>query len=452
MTTYSEDLWDDQGINDYLKHELEFANALAAHLVQAYNDQGIQHFDISTSIPEVISAAVTSWKRKLSCTPPARRQEEGGGENIGGSDEFAYDEYGTPTSLYRWAYFSFESAAVDLTDDRLRDELVVRMFRTQYCDAKFFAGGCEDAYPPDENRVSQSSSSSPEVVRGVKPASIHKLPPEILSYTLIIAHQGAPYFPIIVSHVDSRFRTIVQSTGLLWTTIDVNLPLPIVAMYLQHSNTALLDVRIDLLDSGPRRSVSSWRLEAFMTAVAEHRERIRSLSILSFSLKTMDEMVRTLLNGLIYPQLRKLDTGSRIWITGNWRIPTLEPLDCPVPVPPQLEEIFLWEYRSRSWVLGFSGPMVELQSLCLANNFQLMLSDVLTILPKLPNLETLVIEDCIIFGNTPSSTPAIILPNLTSLQLVGLNDKSFDLTRGQKRKTSYRNAPGKPAGRAPGPM
>ncbi|KAG8918647.1 hypothetical protein FRC01_001747, partial [Tulasnella sp. 417] len=349
MTIYSEDLWDDQGIDDYLKQELEFAKALAAHVVQAYNDQGIQHFDIPTSIPGVVSAAVTTWKRKLSCVPTARWQAEGGGENIDGSDEFAYDEYGTPTSLYRWTYFSLKSAPVDLADDPLRDELVVRMFRTQYCDAKFFAGGCEDAYPPDENRVSQSSSSSPEIARGVKPASIHKLPPEILSYTLIIAHQGAPYFPIIVSHVDSRFRRIVQSTGLLWTTIDVNLPLPIVAMYLKHSNTAPLDVRIDLLDSGLRRSVSSWRLEAFVTAVAEHRERIRSLSILSFSLKTVDEM--------------------------------------------------------------------------------LMLSDVLAILPKLPNLETLVIEDCIIFGNTPSSTPAIILPNLTSLQLVGLNDKSIDLVR-----------------------
>lgn len=310
----------------------------------------------------------------------------------------------------------------------LSDDISLRLFRTQYCDAELFGWGFHNAYPLAEDLLSPPSSPSPESVTSTEPAYIHQLPPEILSGIFILAHNGVLYFPIIISHVDSRFRKIAESTAWLWTTIDVNLPLPMVRMYLKNSNTALLDVRINLSDGGGRRNASS-RLSAFVAEVAGHRGRIASLSMSSLNSQPVDEMVKAMLTGpdSTYPQLRRLDTGGLHWVSGMWPRLMMEPLKCPVMAPHQVQELSLRGYRTRDWVLGFPEQQLGLKRLYLANNFSLFLSDLISILSKLPDLEALTIEDCTTAREQVATWPTVILPNLTTLQYVMVGDEAITI-------------------------
>ncbi|KIO24511.1 hypothetical protein M407DRAFT_212540, partial [Tulasnella calospora MUT 4182] len=199
------------------------------------------------------------------------------------------------------------------------------------------------------------------------------------------------YLPIVVSHVDSRFRTIAESTALLWARIDVNLPLSLASLYLKRSKNALLDIQIDVRDGGLLKNAASRRLHAFLALAADHRERIISLSMSAFQPEQVDEMVEVMMVGpkSTYPQLRRLDTGCPIWVRIIPPLLFLEPLEYPVVVPPQLQELSLRGRRSQNWVTAFPGPLAGLKSLCLANNTKLFLSDLLIVLAKLPNLETL---------------------------------------------------------------
>ncbi|KIO20369.1 hypothetical protein M407DRAFT_30002 [Tulasnella calospora MUT 4182] len=436
MTMHPQELGDDQRINDYLKLELEFTNQFASKIVLAhktwreYNkwERPVKFF------LGAFFAALTEWKAMTSPTPQEETLEEDLEVGIDDPTDSAYGpDCWTPTSLYQWAYFTLKLESFDLEDaDELRDTLVVRMYRTQQYDAELFGSGYQNAYPLAEDLVSRSSSPALDDRRGARPALIHQLPPEILSEVFVQAHDGVLYFPILVSHVDSRFRTIAKSTAFLWTTIDVNLPLSLVSLYLKHSSTALLDIRIDLQGGGRRQNAAS-RLGPFLAVVAEHRERVASLSMSAFKPGAVDEMVKALMMGpgSTYPQLRRLDTGCRLWAPRYPRV--LEPLDCQVLAPPRLQDLCLRGLRSRNWVSAFSEPMAGLKLLCLANNTKLFLSDLLIVLTKTPNLETLVIQDCIIEQDPLAGPLAVTLPNLTTLQYVTLPDSSVAINSIQQR-------------------
>ncbi|KIO20368.1 hypothetical protein M407DRAFT_30000 [Tulasnella calospora MUT 4182] len=425
MATHPQGLSDDQGINDYLKLEVEFANEFAATIVQAHNDwQSYQNFFSPVRrFLGVFYAAIAEWKEMVSPSPPEERPDEEIETRIDDPSDSAYQENWTPTSLYRWAYLTLKFRPINTEDDELRDKLAVRMFRTQEYDAELFGSGYQSAYPLAEDPVSPSSSLALDHQNRTSPALIHQLPPEIISDVFVKAHDGVLYFPIVVSHVDSRFRTIAESTTLLWTKIDVNLPLPLVELYLKRSSTALLDIRIDLWSGGRRQNAAS-RLGAFLAVVADHRQRIASLSMSAFKTLPVDIMVKAMMMGpgSTYPQLRRLDTGCLVWIGGRF-LP--EPLDCPVVAPPQLQELCLRGFRSRNWVSAFSEPMVGLRSLCLANNAKLFVSDLLIFLTKLPNLEKLAIQECTMEQDPLAAPSAVSLPNLATLQYVALSYKSI---------------------------
>ncbi|KAG9042697.1 hypothetical protein FS837_010481 [Tulasnella sp. UAMH 9824] len=427
MTTNPPGLWDDQHIEDYLKLELEFANEFAAKIVHVHNDwQSYQNFwSPVRRFLGVFFAAIAEWKEMISPSSPERQTEEGYEEAIDDPKDSTYQENWTPTSLYRWAYLTLKFKPIDSEDDERLEQLAVRMFRTQHYDFELFGSSYELAYPLAEDLVSRSPSPVLEDQQRAGPTLIHRLPPEILSEVLVRAHGGVLYWPIIISHVDSRFRTIADSTALLWTRIDVNLPLPLVKLYLKRSSTALLDIRIDL-GSGGRRQHAVSRLGAFLAEVAEHRERIASLSMSAFKPQVVDEMVKLMIGpGFTFPQLRRLETGCPVWVSGSWPRTLLEPLDCPVVAPPQLQELCLRGLRSRNWVTAFPEPMAGLRSLCLANDTKLFLLDLLIVLTKLPNLETLVVQDCTIQQDPLAAPSALTLPNLTTLQYVSLSDRSM---------------------------
>ncbi|KAG8904189.1 hypothetical protein FRC01_008835 [Tulasnella sp. 417] len=430
MTTSPTGLPDDQRIKDYLQLELEFANEFAAKIVQAKPDwQSYQKFwSPVRRFLGVFFAVITEWKKIVSPSPREEGLEEDPEAAIDDPTDSVYQENWTPTSLYRWAYLTLKCRPIDLEDDELRDRLAVRMFRTQQYDAELLGSGCQNAYFCPEDLLSRSSSPAPEDRQKANPGLIHQLPPEILSDVFVRAHDGVLYFPIIVSHVDSRFRTIAESTALLWTKIDVNLPLPLVGLYLKRSNTARLDIRIDL-GSGGRQQNAALRLGAFLAVVAEHRERVASLRMSAFNPRAVDDMVKAMMvgSGSTYPQLRRLDTGCPIWVSGTWPRLPLEPLDCLVVPPPRLQELCLRGSRSRNWVSAFPDPMPGLKSLCFANNTKLFVSDLLVVLSNLPNLETLVFQDCTIQQDPLAAPSAVTLPNLTTLQYVTVSEASMTL-------------------------
>lgn len=139
-------------------------------------------------------------------------------------------------------------------------------------------------------------------------AYIHTIPTELLSEILTLAHDGSLYFPLIITHIDSRFRSAAKSISKLWTIIDINIPLPIVAIYLEHSKLALLEVRMGVFDA----AVMPERIQAFIDLVAPHRHRIASLSMTAFKRDfIVDTMVQQMLNNHLteFSELRTLDTG-----------------------------------------------------------------------------------------------------------------------------------------------
>ncbi|KAG9042699.1 hypothetical protein FS837_010483 [Tulasnella sp. UAMH 9824] len=427
MSTHSQWLRIDQRVKDYLKLELEFAHEFAAKFVQAQNDW---HSDENLFSPVrrllgVFFAAIVEWKEIGSPGPPEKRPEDDYEGTIDDPTYSAYQENWTSISLYRWAYLTLKFRPLDLDDDELRDKLVVRMSRTQHYDVELFGSSYQTAYPLAEELVPRSPSPVLEDQQRVGPALIHRLPPEILSDVFVRAHDGVLYWPLVVSHVDSRFRTIAESTALLWTRIDVNLPIPLVELYMKRSSTALLDIRNGLGDGGRRQNATS-RLGAFLAVVAEHRKRVASLSMSASKPQAVDEMVKVMMMGpeLTFPQLRRLDTGCPIWVSGTLPRTILEPLKCTAEASPQLQELCLRGIRSRSWVTAFPQPMAGLRSLCLANDTSLFLSD-LIVLTKLYNLEILVVQDCTIQQDPPPAPSAVTLPYLTTLEYVTLSDTSI---------------------------
>ncbi|KIO24506.1 hypothetical protein M407DRAFT_8918 [Tulasnella calospora MUT 4182] len=149
----------------------------------------------------------------------------------------------------------------------------------------------------------------------------------------------------------------------------------------------------------------------------------------AFQPEPVDQMVQVMMmeSGSTYHQLRRLDTGCPIWVSathGQLRRVS-ERLECPVVVPPRLQELSLRGRRSRNWVTAFPEPLGGLKSLCLVKNPGLVLSDVLNVLAKLPNLETLVIQDCATQQAPAAALSTVTLPNLTTLQYIALSDKSI---------------------------
>ncbi|KAG9042700.1 hypothetical protein FS837_010484 [Tulasnella sp. UAMH 9824] len=425
MTTDPEELWDDQSISDYLKQELEFTSSVFAGIAQTH-DEWKAHKNINSSARRflgIVFAAITDWKRAISLMPPEEMSEKGEEYIIDDPKDSAYRENWIPTSLYRWAFLNLKHDFVDLSNDEILDKLVKRLRTAQRDEVELFDPGSHGPDPPLQSQQPQPGSLTLENETRTGPALIHRLPPEILSGVFILASDDVMYFPIIISHVDSRFRKIAEYTTLLWTRVDVNLPLPLVELYLKRSKTALLDVRIDLAGGNRLRDAAS-RLSAFIALFAGHTERISALSMSAFNSGTVDYMVEAMLKGLgsTYPQLRRLDTGCPI--REGTRYP---PMEYPVLAPPLLRELSIWGFRSRDWVSGFPEPMGALKSLCMGNNVNLFLEDLVTVLTKLPNLETLVIQDCTTELEPVEELPSVILPNLTTLQCVSLDSNSITL-------------------------
>ncbi|KAG9008325.1 hypothetical protein FRB90_008988 [Tulasnella sp. 427] len=407
MDSDLQDVWEQLGFKEYVEEELAFFNELSV------KGPRMDFGAIFGAFSELKERALSITGRK------SMEVVEVDHDDLHDPVDSAYQEPWTPTSLHRWAYLTLKFHCPQWGDEELRDQFA---FRTQHYDAIFFNLDSESQYPPDDlpDRTVESGPATPPEPGGEKLAFIHRLPPELLSDIFICAHDGLLYFPVIISHVDSRFRAIAESTAALWTTVDVNLPLPFVMLYLQNSKASLLDVRMDV-SRAVRRPQTMSRLETIMELLAGEQARMRSLSILGLNPPVVDEIASTMLSDRSnYPQLKKLDTGCHEWY--GYRRRSGDPLRYLV-VPLLVQHLCLRGYRTRDWIHGFAVPMMELKRFHLANNSGLALPDLLTALRNLPNLSELIIDTCRMSFDPASrkSVTSATLPKLMTLECLLLN-------------------------------
>ncbi|KAG8916793.1 hypothetical protein FRC01_002866 [Tulasnella sp. 417] len=101
------------------------------------------------------------------------------------------------------------------------------------------------AYPGSPEPVAEIIVRTSELHHWSKPTPL--LPPELFRYIfefICSPRSIAPFFSLVLSHVNSYFRSIVLDMPSLWNAIDDNFSLQIANMYLEQSKSAPLDIRI----------------------------------------------------------------------------------------------------------------------------------------------------------------------------------------------------------------
>ncbi|KAG9008322.1 hypothetical protein FRB90_008985 [Tulasnella sp. 427] len=437
-------LWDDLSVEEYLRSELEFITTFAKSIspqdpdwdpkmiVTVYTPPGrflAGIYGAIADLEEQISPGLREKARDKETSPTLLDQLEEEDFSLDDPNDSVYQERWTPTALYRWIYLSLKFNFVEMAEDEQRDQLAFRIYRAQFYEAILLDSDYGYEYPLDERdpSISVATPSSQEETDDSRDF-VHQVPPELLSEILTLAHDGVLYFPVIISQVDSRFRAIAESTPTLWTTIDINLPLPFIMMYLQNSKNSLLDVRMNV-SHAVRRGQTMPRLRTIMDLLADQRPRIASLFIQGRNPAVVDEITKTMLSeGSSYHQLTKLDTGCNLWIGKGGIRRLADPLRYPVVPSLQLQQLLLRGYRTRDWTRGIVTPMSELNRLHLADNFDLVLSELLAVLPNLPSLNELIIDACEI-SFAPASSQIVTsatLPKLTILECLRLNNNSMN--------------------------
>ncbi|KAG9001323.1 hypothetical protein FRB90_011641 [Tulasnella sp. 427] len=336
----------------------------------------------------------------------------------------------TPTSLYRWIYLTLKFNCPHLANEEQRNQILLRMQRSVHYDTKFFDSEPEPSSPGDGEDAEMTLNTPPLEETNPALPFIHRFPSELLCDIFTRAHDGLLYFPVIITHVDTRFRAIAQSFPALWTTIDTNLPIPFITMYLQNSKSSLLDVQMNITHSA-RRSQSIAQLRTITDLLAEHRPRIASLIMTGDDHLVLNEVVQRMLSGAEaeYPQLRKLDTGS------SSQYPTsalsdrqrANPLKYPVVLPPHVQDLCLRGYRSSDWDAGFAMPVSGLKRLHFFSHYTLTRPEFMGVLANLPSLEALIIESCDTnWSPLPIDLGPVPHPNLRTLECLMLSSISIE--------------------------
>ncbi|KAL0945280.1 hypothetical protein HGRIS_000789 [Hohenbuehelia grisea] len=168
-----------------------------------------------------------------------------------------------------------------------------------------------DFFSSNDPRLT-SSTRQPWVV-GVSIPPIHKLPSELLADIFALCHAMMEDDPslgcarVILSHVCPRWRGIILSMPLLWSTINVygsqDLNRPRVQEHLRRSASCLLSVRIyaDKAD----------HVEDSIELVVAHAQRLKALHF--FMINSHASPNLDLLRTSAFPALETLGVSIRNW-------------------------------------------------------------------------------------------------------------------------------------------
>ncbi|KAG8971863.1 hypothetical protein FRC05_010530 [Tulasnella sp. 425] len=197
--------------------------------------------------------------------------------------------------------------------------------------------------------------------------------------------------PVVLSHVNSHFRTIALSTPSLWTVLNDSLAIPLLELYAARSGNEPLDmtIRTDYLLGKYKQSVQDWF--EFLVTESARFERVTVLGSSPHRISTWGRRINGTLGNkeITFPSLTKLvislSTSSHnkfmcprwtlspflreLWIEGCWWHGWIAPED---PFPPTLQYLRLSRVgevpimmllRAVSGVLGLVGLSLEHLSL-----------------------------------------------------------------------------------------
>ncbi|KAG8958663.1 hypothetical protein FRC00_002440, partial [Tulasnella sp. 408] len=259
-------------------------------------------------------------------------------------------------------------------------------------------------------------------------SSISLLPTELLCD--IFKYACAPrsltlFSPLILSHVNSQFRSIVLGMPSLWSTIDDILPLSIAKLYFERSIGTPLDIRIG--SSGPLDVENVNRLFDYMEP---HAHRVKALKVVTDDWDVMEGWDQMMARGISFGSLEKLECLNPQPSDGD--------LGFKLGEGNSLQELHLWgNTLLDQWIDASPTALRRLHLSDVDISFQVLVAA----LEQSQGLGILVLEDCILFGDPETVVTAgrlvelkfirtgwvdmidfarlISTPALTSLSVVG---------------------------------
>ncbi|KAG8968805.1 hypothetical protein FRB90_010793, partial [Tulasnella sp. 427] len=151
---------------------------------------------------------------------------------------------------------------------------------------------------------------------------LQRLPIEILYSIILHAQATDPHISFTMSQVNQYFRTLVNTSPLLWSTLNLMYPPPLTNLCLERSSNAHLDVIARDSSVGytstfiRRREIA--KMLAFFEELRPHRQRIQRLTIDS-SIRGLEDhfLWGSEFASLHYLELRKPAGTATIWTMAN---------------------------------------------------------------------------------------------------------------------------------------
>ncbi|KAG8916730.1 hypothetical protein FRC01_002894 [Tulasnella sp. 417] len=246
-----------------------------------------------------------------------------------------------------------------------------------------------------------------------RPNAIYSLPTELLYpiFKSVCSPRSLALFsPLILSHINSHFRSIVLDIPSLWSNIDDILPLPIAKLYLERSKNAPLEIRIGSdLDVTVEHEII--KLKRLFLYLGPHAHRIKTLKVITMSSSIISCVERWMKNMIPFDALENLEYGC-----------------CEAPQPSNgdyllrvaercsLRELHLWSCPLDRLIETFPITLRRLQLTELAVSFEVLGRA----LECSPGLSVLALEDCELFGDIQT---IFTVEGLMDLQLTRIDSQ-----------------------------
>ncbi|KAG8916731.1 hypothetical protein FRC01_002895 [Tulasnella sp. 417] len=285
--------------------------------------------------------------------------------------------------LLEWMLLEARAVRLEEESHELRS-LVQRLERRLIAISDTPSESCA-AYPGSPEPVAEIIVRTSKLHHWSKPILL--LPPELFRYIfefICSPRSLALFFPLVLSHVNSDFRSIVLDMPSLWNTIDDNFSLPMANLYLERSKIAPLDIRIG---SNGQLATKEGKLVQLFQYLKPHAQRVKALKVVAHDCQAIDDLEELLENSFPCVGFEKLEFGC----CGH-----LHPHDHVLPFtlgePDSLQELHLWGYTLDEWTHSFPTALRRLQ----LSNVSASFDEVLATVECAPALSVLVLEDCLL--------------------------------------------------------
>lgn len=248
------------------------------------------------------------------------------------------------------------------------------------------------------------------------------LPVELICRIISFAQQSDQHIHVSLSQVNRFFRSLVNSSPVFWTKIDLVYPIPLISLYIERSAHSSLEV---VADNGvstvwTRTRERQERTSECLALLRPHRRRIHRLRIRDVDAQFWGLDMRDLSQ---VPQPRPDPNDNFLWchLLCNLEVLDLEfadwfiNVDLDFPPVTNLRKIRLCGFWSKAH-LALLPP--QLASLALAD-CRVDLSELMQALHCTTALENLALSDLFIRNlATRTGTTAVILDRLVNLSLI----------------------------------